>query len=85
MAHSTTQPKEAGGLLTEPLLNTDEGAAVLGISRRTFQELAAARKFASIKFGRNVRFARADLERFIESHRTLPIGWKGQPNRGATA
>jgi excisionase family DNA binding protein len=77
MAHNAiSQPNEAGGLLTEPLLNTTEGAAVLNVSKRTFQELAAAKKFASIKFGRNVRFARADLERFIESHRSLPVGWK---------
>jgi len=68
--------KGAAGILIEPLLNTTEAAAVLNVSKRTFQELAAERKFASIKFGRNVRFARADLERFIESHRSLPIGWK---------
>lgn len=71
----------AGGLLAEPLLTTTEGAAALGVSKRTFQELVAERKIGFIKFGRNIRFARADLEKFIESHRSLPAGWKqgGKP------
>ena len=58
-------------------MNTNESAAALGVSKRTFQELVAERKIGFIKFGRNIRFARADLERFIESHRSLPVGWKG--------
>jgi excisionase family DNA binding protein len=64
------------GLLSEPLLTTSQAAAVLGVSKRTFQELIAQRKVAFIKWDRNIRFARADLEKFIESHRSLPVGWK---------
>lgn len=78
MAHVKSESTQAGGLLTEqPLLNTSEAAAVLGVSKRTFQELIAERKIAFIKWGRNIRFARADIEKFIESHRSLPVGWKG--------
>lgn len=58
------------------LLTTSEAAFRLGVSKRTIQELAADRKLASIKFGRNIRFAVADLDAFIESHRNLPVGWK---------
>jgi len=77
MAHAVSQINKAGGLLAEPLLNTTEGAAALGVSKRTFQELIAARKIGFIKWGRNIRFARADIDAFIESHRILPVGWKG--------
>ena len=58
------------------LLTTPEAAAALGVSKRTVQELVAARKLAQIKFGRNVRFDLADLERFAESHKLKPSGWK---------
>jgi excisionase family DNA binding protein len=78
MAHNAiSQPNEAGGLLTEPLLTTTESAAALSVSKRTFQELVAQRKIGFIKWGRNIRFSRADLEKFIESNRILPVGWKG--------
>ncbi|MES2920184.1 MAG: helix-turn-helix domain-containing protein [Verrucomicrobiota bacterium] len=74
MAHTTT-PQETAELVK--LLTTDEAAARLGVSRRTVQDLAAERKLAFVKFGRNVRFDRGDLDKFIESHRSLPVGWKG--------
>ena len=59
------------------LLNTQEAAQRLGVSKRTIQELASERKLAFIKFGRNVRFAVADLEAFIDANRSKAIGWKG--------
>jgi excisionase family DNA binding protein len=62
---------------TGRLLTTDEAAAYLGISKRTIQELAANRKLAFMKFGRNVRFAPADLATFTEKNRVKAIGWKG--------
>ena len=58
------------------LLSVMEAAAVLGISKRTLQELTAARKLAKIAFGRNVRYDEADLARFVEAHRVKPAGWK---------
>jgi len=58
------------------LLTTNEAAAALHVSKRTLQELAASRAIAQIKFGRNVRFDLADLERFAEAHKARPIGWK---------
>lgn len=71
MSHLSAPQKETS------LLTTPEAAQRLGVSKRTIQELAADRKIGFIKFGRNVRFAVADLDKFIESHRSLPIGWKG--------
>jgi excisionase family DNA binding protein len=76
--HLTTksiQPNETAELVK--LLTTPEAAQRLGVSKRTLQELAAERKIAFIKFGRNVRFAIEDLDKFIASHRSLPVGWKG--------
>jgi excisionase family DNA binding protein len=67
----------------EKLLNTPQTAAVLSISKRSLQELVAERKIGFIKFGRNIRFSRADIERFIESHRCQPVGWKSEANRRA--
>jgi excisionase family DNA binding protein len=59
------------------LLNTPEAARFLSVSKRTLQELAAERKIAQIKFGRNVRYSIADLEAFIDANRSKAIGWKG--------
>jgi excisionase family DNA binding protein len=59
------------------LLNTEQAAACLGISKRTIQELTASRKLAFIKFGRNVRFDPADLAAFADKNRVKAIGWKG--------
>lgn len=59
------------------LLTTDEAAAFLHVSKRTVQELAAARKLAFVKFGRNVRFDPADLAAFAEANKVKAIGWKG--------
>ncbi len=59
------------------LLKIQEAAAVLGVGKRTIQELTAARKLAFIKFGRNIRFDPADLAAFAEKNRVQAIGWKG--------
>jgi excisionase family DNA binding protein len=61
---------------TAKLLNTQEAAQRLGVSKRTLQELAAERKIAQIKFGRNVRYSIADLEAFVDANRSKAIGWK---------
>ncbi len=59
------------------LLNTDEAAESLRVSRRTVQQLAAERKIATIKFGRNLRFDPADLAAFAEANKIKAVGWKG--------
>jgi excisionase family DNA binding protein len=61
---------------TIKLLDTIGAAAALRVSKRTIQELAAARKLAFIRFGRNVRFDPADLAAFAESHKVRVVGWK---------
>ena len=60
-----------------PLFTTQEAAAVLGVGKRTLQELAAARKIAFVKIGRSVRFHTDDLIAFIESQKIKAQGWKG--------
>ena len=72
----TMRPGAAEASLLK-LLDTPQAAEVLGIGRRTLQELAAARKIAVIKFGRNVRYAPADLAAFAEANKIKPVGWKG--------
>ncbi len=59
------------------ILTTNEAAGVLSVSKRTIQELTEQRLLAVIKFGRNVRYDLADLERFAESRKIQAIGWKG--------
>ena len=58
------------------LLPVAEAAAVLGVSKRTLQQLTSDRAVAVVKFGRNVRYDLADLERFAESRKVRAIGWK---------
>jgi len=67
------------------LLTTIQTAAELNISKRSLQELVADRKIGFIKFGRNIRFDREDIDRFIESHRQRPVGWKMNSAGGARA
>jgi excisionase family DNA binding protein len=65
-------PKVEGGLL-----DTNEAASLLGVSRRTFQGVIHDRKVAKITIGRSVRFHRDDLQAFIDNNRVKAIGWKG--------
>ena len=58
------------------LLKPTPAAEVLGISRRTLQELVAAREVACIKIGRSIRFSPQDLADFVERNRVKAIGWK---------
>ena len=60
-----------------PLLTTHQAAALLGIGKRTLQELVAARKIACCRIGRCVRFHPDDLAAFVESNRHKAMGWKG--------
>ena len=58
------------------LLTVSDAAAVLSVSKRTLQQLTTDRLVAVVKFGRNVRYDLADLERFAESRKTKAVGWK---------
>jgi len=51
-------------------------AAALAVSKRTLQQLTADRLLAVVKFGRNVRYDIADLERFADARKVRPVGWK---------
>jgi excisionase family DNA binding protein len=69
--------RKAASEIPFSLLNTNQAAAVLGIGRRTLQELVAGREIGAIKIGKSIRFAQSDLEAFIERNRVKAIGWKG--------
>ena len=60
-----------------PLFTTQEAAAVLGVGKRTLQELATQRKIAFVKIGRCVRYHIDDLISFIEGQKIKAQGWKG--------
>ena len=80
MANTLATPTRRETLLESShftLLKTTPAAEVLGISRRTLQELVAAREVACIKIGRSIRFSPADLADFVERNRVKAIGWKG--------
>ncbi len=83
MTNETTSPTRREAAEASALLNTIEAAAELRVSKRGLQELVADRKIGFIKFGRNIRFDRADIAKFIESHRCQPVGWKSANRGGA--
>lgn len=58
------------------LLTVNEAAATLSVSKRTIQQLTSDRLLAVVKFGRNVRYDVADLERFADARKVRPVGWK---------
>ena len=60
-----------------PLINTGEAAGLLGIGKRTVQELMAARKLPYLRIGRSVRFRMEDITAFIEGQMVQRKGWKG--------
>ncbi len=73
-ATSTRLGNDGGRHLS--LLNVNQAAATLAVSKRTVQQLTADRLLAVVKFGRNVRYDLADLQRFAESRKVREIGWK---------
>lgn len=50
------------------LVNADEAAATLAVSRRTVERLARSGELRVVRIGRTVRFRRADLESLVERH-----------------
>ncbi len=84
MTNETTSTTRREAAEASALLNTIEAAAELRVSKRGLQELVADRRIGFIKFGRNIRFHREDIARFIESHRCQPVGWKNA-NKGGNA
>jgi excisionase family DNA binding protein len=75
--HAVTRRDAAEASKIIPLFTTQEAAAVLGVGKRTLQELATKRKIAFVKIGRSVRFHTDDLIDFIESQKIKAQGWKG--------
>ena len=78
MTHKKASLPLINTALAEPsqLLTTVEASAFLRIGKRTLQELAAERRIAQVKFGRNVRYLRADLIEFANKNRVAAAGWK---------
>ena len=83
MANETAHNTKPCGVAEFPaLLNTDQCAALLGISRRTVQELVEKRRLAAVKFGRNVRFDLSDVRAFVDRHRDKAAGWASRKLEG---
>ena len=54
-----------------PLMGKAEAAMYLNTTERHVQELWNRREIPAIKVGRKVRFAKADLDHYIERRRTF--------------
>ena len=61
------------------LLKDTEVAQVLGLCRRSIQNLVADGVLSSLSIGRARRFDLKDVETFIESRKIRAKGWKEQP------
>jgi excisionase family DNA binding protein len=60
-------------------LTVAETAVYLNTSVRFVRRLIAERRIAFHKFGTHIRFARADLDAFVEAGRVEPVSvrWQG--------
>jgi len=58
-----------GSKPTSGLMNYEEVAAYLGTSERHVRGLWQERRLTAVKVGRRVRFAKADLDAFIDRNR----------------
>lgn len=52
------------------LLNAQQAADRLGVSRKTLQSLYLDGQLRVVRFGRSVRISEEDLAEFIDRHRT---------------
>ena len=62
-----------GSKPTSGLMNYAEAAAYLGTSERHIRSLWQERRLTAVKIGRRVRFAKQDLDAFIERNRHLSV------------
>jgi len=74
ITHTSKRPSAAEAL---SLLNTDQTAQALGISRRTLQERVALGEIGCIRIGRCIRFQPEDIADFVSRNACRPVGWKG--------
>lgn len=66
--NSTTNTNRTTAASTPPL-NVAEAAAYLNVTEHFVRRLVRERRIAFVKLGRHVRFARADLDAFIQHGR----------------
>jgi excisionase family DNA binding protein len=59
-----------GRVLNEPLMTTGEAAELLALRPSWVADAARRGELPCIRMGKHVRFLRADLERWVEQHRT---------------
>lgn len=52
----------------DPLFNPDQAAAYLGVTTRWLQRAVSERRFAHVKLGKQLRFKRSVLDRYIEEN-----------------
>ena len=60
--------QSVGGATGGGLLNVDQAAAHLGISRRTVFQLKKDRRLPFVRIGRQVRFTSEHLDTFIQEN-----------------
>ena len=66
MAPSKPSPVSPAPL--QPLLDSKQAAALLGISARTLWSLTASAEIRSVRIRRAVRYRLVDLEAYVERH-----------------
>ncbi len=62
------------------LLTIDETAELLSLGKSTIYELVARKELPAVKRGKSLRFARQDIEAYVERLRTPPEP-RGVPSR----
>lgn len=68
-APSASGPGLAGsGLLSEPLLNSDEASRLLRVPRSTLYELVRSCHLPHVRVGRGLRFTRGDLAIWVREN-----------------
>jgi excisionase family DNA binding protein len=61
--------KNATVTVNDPLLTTDEVMAILRVDTRTVYRLIRSRNIPAVRVGRQWRFRRSDLERWLDRDR----------------
>lgn len=57
--------------LSEPLLQAEQVAALLGVKRSSVYEYARTNQIPHVRIGRHVRFVRSDLESWLSRQRRV--------------
>jgi excisionase family DNA binding protein len=62
-----SEPEAAGDVLGEPLMDVQDVAALLRVSKSMVYKLAEENALHAVRIGRLVRFTRSDVDSFVRS------------------